>query len=344
MKMLSRRGVAALADRVGLSHVLLRLRGLGGRPWLTIVNYHRVDELSSPTVSGFDAEIVDATPAAFDAQLAVLARYFRCIGLDELRAALKGGALPRNPAMVTFDDGYLSGHDVALPALRRHGLRAVFFIATDAIARRRLFWWDRIHWLLRHARRDVLELRYPVPLRLEASSGVPAMARRLIAIVKQEAGLDLERFLAELTEAADAPWSGARERELADRLVMTWDQVRALRRAGMDIGSHTRSHRILQTLPPAALGEELRGSREDLERELGERVFALAYPDGRAVPASSPIRDAIRAAGYEIGFTYNVGIQRVGRLDPLGVGRVAVEPDVTEPVFRGSLAIPALAQ
>ena len=45
---------------------------------------------------------------------------------------------------MTFDDGYLDNHDVALPILVKHGVRAVFFLATDYIERRRLFWWDRV--------------------------------------------------------------------------------------------------------------------------------------------------------------------------------------------------------
>ncbi len=341
---ISRRDVAELTDRVGLSHLLLRLRGVVGMPWLTVVNYHRVDEPSAPTVSSFDEEIVDATPQGFDGQLAVMKRYFRFITLDELRAGLQGGVLPRNPAMVTFDDGYLSCHDDALPALVRHGIRAVFFIATDPVTRRRLFWWDRISWLVKHACHASVELRYPFPLRLDTASGATAVARRLASIVKEEPALDLERFLAELTEATGAPWNDGLEAAMAERLMMTWDHVRTLRGAGMDIGSHTRTHRVLQTLTPAQLDEELRGSREDLERELGEPVFAIAYPDGRPVPESSPIRKAIRDAGYEIGFTYNAGIQRVGRLDPFGVGRVAVEPTVSQTAFRGRLAIPALGQ
>jgi peptidoglycan/xylan/chitin deacetylase (PgdA/CDA1 family) len=123
---------------------------------------------------------------------------------------------------------------------------------------------------------------------------------------------------------------------------MTWDHVRDLRQAGMDIGSHTRTHRVLQTLAPRRLAEELRGSREDLERETGERVVALAYPDGRALAASSPIRLAIAEAGYEIGFTYNAGLPRLRGVDPLGVGRLSVEPSLSGSAFRGGLAIPAL--
>jgi len=336
--------VAELADRVGLSRLLLRLRAVAGLPGLTVVNYHRIDhDLSSPAVSAFDEEIVDTTREGFDAQLALMKRYFTFISLADLRAAVSGGPLPRHPAMVTFDDGYLSAHADALPALQRQGVRAVFFITTEPVSRRRLFWWDRIAWLVKNARRPAIALSYPSELRLDLGLGATAAARRLTSVVKEHAALDLDRFLAELTEATGAPWTEELERTLADRLVLSWDHVRALRDAGMDIGSHTRTHRVLQTLSAAQLWDELAGSRQDLERELGRPVFAISYPDGRAVPDSSPIREAIRAAGYEIGFTYNAGLVRARRLDPLGVGRLAVEPSVTPTAFRSGLAIPALS-
>ena len=59
----------------------------------------------------------------------MLARYGTPIGIDELVRALDGAPLPKNPVMVTFDDGYRSCHDVALPILRAVGMRATFFVA-----------------------------------------------------------------------------------------------------------------------------------------------------------------------------------------------------------------------
>src|SRR5690349_16988345 len=169
--MLSRRGLAELTDRLGVSRLLL---GRTTRPWLTIVNYHRVEELGAPAVTEFDDDIVDVTPEAFERQLDVMKRYLNFVSLADLRAAVDGAPLPRNPAMVTFDDGYLSCHDVALPALRRHGIRAVFFVTTEAVTSRRVFWWDRIAWTLKNARRRVIQMSYPFPVRIDLEAGLRA--------------------------------------------------------------------------------------------------------------------------------------------------------------------------
>jgi peptidoglycan/xylan/chitin deacetylase (PgdA/CDA1 family) len=74
-------------------------------------------------------------------------------------------------------------------------------------------------------------------------------------------------------------WDG--DGELADRPLMSWPEVRDMASAGMQIGAHTRRHRALPDLPAVEQYEEIAGSREDLERELGIPVLIFAYPYGR---------------------------------------------------------------
>src|SRR5262249_7217859 len=157
--------------------------------------------------------------------------------------------------MVTFDDGYRSCHDTALDILRQVGLPAVFFIATSFIDERRLYWWERIAYMLSATRIAVATIDYPK--RIEIAPRDPDMLRMLAAVVKDTPSLDLERFLEDLRAALHVDWDRELERKHADELVMTWDQVRALAKAGMDVESHSRGHRVLQTLEPSALRDEL---------------------------------------------------------------------------------------
>lgn len=64
-------------------------------------------------------------------------------------------------------------------------------------------------------------------------------------------------------------------RPLLDR-----DALRAMGRAGWQIGSHTCSHPQLTTLDDAALERELADSRACLEEALGTPVESFAYPYG----------------------------------------------------------------
>lgn len=76
---------------------------------------------------------------------------------------------------------------------------------------------------------------------------------------------------------------------------MSWDELRELQGAGWEIGSHTRSHRDLTSLGDAEATAELRGSREDCERELQHPCVSLAYPFSSY---DRRVKDLAKAAGY----------------------------------------------
>jgi peptidoglycan/xylan/chitin deacetylase (PgdA/CDA1 family) len=124
---------------------------------------------------------------------------------------------------------------------------------------------------------------------------------------------------------------------------MTWDDVRLLRRAGMDVQSHTRTHRVLQTLGEAELRTELVGSREDLEQQLETPVCAISYPVGRRLGERIDIRRQLESAGYRLGFTNDTGIHRIRRsIDPFDVSRVGLEYGTSTALFRAMLAVPGV--
>ena len=274
-----REQLARALDRVGALELIMRVRARARLPILSVLTYHHVDEPSPDYL--FDAEVADATPEQFDQQLEVIARHCNTISIEQLLDAHAGRRpLPANPVLITFDDGYRSCIDTALPLLEKHGLVATFFIATEYISKRKLYWWDRVNYLVKHCTADRVTLSFPRHMELDLRDR-SATIGTLLALIKNTPGLDIDRFLDELGRATGSLWNDGIERRLADQLIMTWDDVRALRTAGMDIQSHTRRHRVLQTLDGDALADELAGSRAELERELGEPVRTIAYPVGR---------------------------------------------------------------
>lgn len=336
--------MAALLDSTGALEATLRHRAQRPSRWLTVITYHRIS--GDPERQPFDPGVIDASPEEFDEQLATLKRFFTVIGVEELLGYLEQGKpLPNNPAMITFDDGYRDCHDVALPILQRHGLKAAFFISTDYLSSRRVFWWDRIAYVLARTEVDQLVLSYPRTMVLRPRADRERTRRQLLRLIKTEYALDLERFLRELTWRAGVPWSEAIETQLAGDLVMTWDQVRALRQAGMEIHSHTRTHRILQTIEPSELEAELGGAREDLEEQLGERISGLSFPVGRSIGDRPHIKRAVADAGYAVAFSNMTGVTSLSaRLDPFDLRRISVEYGLPLAYFRALLAFPSFAE
>ncbi len=66
-----------------------------------------------------------------------------------------------------------------------------------------------------------------------------------------------------------------------DPVHLTWDQVREMAAAGHEIGSHTVTHRELNTLGVEDIQAELKNSKQKIEEEIGQAVISLCYPVGR---------------------------------------------------------------
>jgi peptidoglycan/xylan/chitin deacetylase (PgdA/CDA1 family) len=337
--------LAGLLDFVGLVDAALYARQVIPLSSLPVVTYHRIRESSSH--DGFDEGVVDATPMSFERQVKLLARSFKLIDSFELaRYVHARRPLPPNAAMITFDDGYRECHDIVLPILLRHRAKATFFIASSFVAERRIFWWDAVEYLVGRSTRAAVVLEYPVETRL--ALGSPALRRDAVArftrILKDHHGLSVSRFLDELARALDVVWSPTVERALAENLIMTWDHVRALKVAGMDVQSHTRTHRPLHTVPSSELDSELSGSRDDIEAALDGPVRAIAYPVGRSIRQCPVTCAAVERAGYQLGFSNGSGGNQLNAsIDPLDVRRLSVESTMPESYFRATVMFPALA-
>lgn len=115
-----------------------------------------------------------------------------------------------------------------------------------------------------------------------------------------------------------------------DSVFLRWGQLRVLEQRGIEIGSHSVTHRDLSTLPDAALRAELARSRKTLERALGHPIQSLAYPFGSF---DARVLRVARQAGYVLavttrgGFEQSAGapleLRRLSVVDTTGVGGLA---------------------
>lgn len=105
----------------------------------------------------------------------------------------------------------------------------------------------------------------------------------------------------------------------------TPEQLRAMAGAGIEIGSHTRTHADLgRVTDPARLDEELAVSREELEAVTGRPVRYFAFPFGQRVNLSEAAFRAARRAGYEAACSAYGGYNFPGG-DPFHVQRFCAD-------------------
>lgn len=244
---------------------LLWPRGTKGR--LAVLIYHRVLAAPDPLRPW------DVDHAQFDRQMRLLKGRFEVLPLREGVQRLRDGTLPPLAVSITFDDGYRDNHAQALPILERYGLPATFFIATGYLDGG-CMWNDMV---IEAVRREggVLDLE-------EAGLGrhaVKSLAEKL-AVIKS--------LLPKLKYLPFAVRDGI-SRRLAKKagvtdiaeIMMSSDQVRALRAAGLAIGAHTVRHPILANETLADARQDIAQSKRFLEDLLQAPVDAFAYPNGR---------------------------------------------------------------
>ena len=85
---------------------------------------------------------------------------------------------------------------------------------------------------------------------------------------------------------------------------LTWSEVREMSRAGMEIGDHTIDHPFLTGQSAPQVWHEIADSKAMLERFLGQRVVAFAYPFGAY---NGLIINLLARAGYGAAVTTNAG-------------------------------------
>jgi peptidoglycan/xylan/chitin deacetylase (PgdA/CDA1 family) len=315
--------------RARLRNTLWRLSGASERRWrdlpahLYCFNYHRIGNREE---TPFDPNVFSCTAEHFDHHLTLIKRDFQLIDLEELIELVQSGVGTKERlALLTFDDGYVDGYTEALPVLQQHGASGVFFVTADFVGASEAPWWDRVAWWLRHATTErcrVPDLGLDLPL---GNGGLDGQIRTVLSALKRHPAR-LDEYLANL-HAALAPDAALPEEA---RLFMDWEQLRALAAAGMHIGSHTQTHRILAHLDDEELTREIAGSRDYLREHLGSDIRALAYPVGTAGTFDERALNAARDAGYDVAFSF---LERSNPLpvgDPYSICRIGIDsnPDV----------------
>lgn len=314
---------------------MLWFRARAGISPLTVLTYHRIGE---PEIVGdFDPEVREIDARGLAEQIDLVRAAGTIVSLTDVRRFFQGRRLPPNPVMLAFDDGYAECRWTVLPILQRIGVPATFFIPTAFPDAGRLFWWDRIHLLLRRCRLSEIQIHYPFPMRLDLRSGIAEAQRVLLRLVKCTEQLDLDRFFEEFECAANVSMTATEEKKLARDTILSFRDVRALQDAGMAVASHSHAHRVLTTLSPDEALLDLRESRLILQDVLGTDVRTVGYPVGHRVTGS--IRRAAALAGFDLGFTNATGFCWSAAVDPLNVPRLAIGQDEPAEIYKWRMLV-----
>ncbi len=304
LRALIKMGIAWMLRSTGTDRAIGAMVGSKDVP--LVVGYHRVvDKFARKAESSIPAMLISLK--MLERHLDWIGRRFRFVSLDELGPRLEAGKKFARPvAAVTFDDGYGDVYHHAFPLLKRKGIPAAVFVVTDFIGTARVQLHDRLYLLLARAfstwlsqPRDLSRFLLGIGIWLpeiermgRVGFGPFAAMRALLEALPQG---EIERIIEALEARVEL-----RESELEEMRPLTWEMLAEMQRAGITIGSHTRTHALLTNESHRKIIEEAEGSRRQLEARLGIGISHFAYPDGKFNSASVA---ALAASGYRFGYT-----------------------------------------
>lgn len=247
---------------------------------------------------------------------------------DGMRALERGSG----PSLValSMDDGYKDNRTRLLPVLNELGASATVFLESRPLDEQRVNWTHKLHWIVK----DGGESEFARALAERSSraqdaerirTAIEGDPARLVYRVKRALKYDTDpedrdRVIDELFVEA-----GGDEAALCRALYMDWDDARALRDGGVELGGHTVNHVILSRLDLDGARVEIGHCRERMVTELGEgagRTFA--YPFGRRWDYHADAKRAVRDSGFELAVNTHAGTNGRGA-DELELRRLPVD-------------------
>jgi len=253
------------------------------------VNYHFV----RPESSGRFRLRAHEKPDRFDAQLSALDGDFEYLSCRDVLGPDRTNGDPC--AVITFDDGARDVYEHALPILRRHDAKATVFVCSKPYLDGRLLQIQKVEFLMsrlgiegfRTAFYEELGRQFLDQIEresLEFSGGYQFYRydEEPIRRFKLDLNYQLPYAIVEpvLDAVFEAVFGPGAEAEAIRETYMSVDELKRLVEAGVEIGTHTHSHRVLSRLDFLEQKREMETSAAFLKEIVGESQICVAYPFG----------------------------------------------------------------
>lgn len=275
---------------------------------------------------------VDGTGlATLGSVLDYVASEHRVLTLSELTGVLRrGGRIPRNAMVLTFDDGTRDQYELAAPELNKRGLRATFGVIGCTLLERSV---PPLHWylhLLETTTRTSVRFGFQ-PFLAEQTWSVDPGGRRelakmesplLTAILAQHHSVGAE-MMAALGEALQvAP-------PTVDELFMSLAQIRSLQEQGHEPAGHSLRHQDVDRPDQDTWARDLQEGFALMNEAFGTRSHPYIYPFG--TERRLAIHHKVQEAGFCCAATTEWGTNRPGA-NPYALRRVGVDNDTQVPL------------
>jgi peptidoglycan/xylan/chitin deacetylase (PgdA/CDA1 family) len=306
---------------------------------LRILCYHRVMDIDPKTFE-FDEDLVDATVADFDRQMKFVSKHFNVITFKDLVEYRKKGKLPKNPLIITFDDGYRDNYTNAYPILKKYRLPATIFLTTDYIENKDIFWWDKVAYYIKKTPKKEINFsfngeicKYDLSNQEKKLFAIKSINKAINKLLRSSKNIEINHILKQLENSLDVklPPSIIKEH------ILSWEDIKEMLQDGIEFGSHSVQHQILTNLSDERIEDEIVNSNRKIEQKISQSPIAFAYPTGLY---NNNCLKILAKSQVKFGCAYNpTGINSIKFLqeNPYKLKRINVDYDYNIIMFKVSL-------
>jgi peptidoglycan/xylan/chitin deacetylase (PgdA/CDA1 family) len=238
--------------------------------------------------------------AYFEKQIAYISRQYNPLTLSQLidLKYFHNEKMPDNSIVITVDDGYLDFYDVAFPILKKYNVPATLYVTSGFIDGRLWLWPDKISWILDQTQEIPEQVQVG---ELLVQSGVIDHSNRIKLwqeIIDYMLNIPNEKrddLIQELGRKLDITLPNLPPQEYKG---LNWQQLQEIQSEGIEIGGHTLSHPSLIQLDQNKAWEEIWGSMDELQKNLGSSPKTFCYPNGSPTDINQELKSLVHQAGY----------------------------------------------
>lgn len=270
-----------------------------GNSLLSIATFHRVLPEFERRAYPFPGLAV--TPDELDTFLSYFSKHYDCGDLaTQHERYLKKEKITRPLLAITFDDAQYDNYKYARPVLKKHNIKASFFVPVVAVEQQELLWHDRLGFAMLaiikqgHIGQDKL-MRILKDFELSASGNIVSQVAEASKSLNLKARLRLIETLVSTSGLVSTP-------EFAR--LMTFDEISELSFDGHEIGSHSMTHCLMPECDDISLAYEIVESRKILVSRLKMPIETFCYPNGNSDFRTA---QAVAQAGYRRAVTTTWG-------------------------------------
>jgi peptidoglycan/xylan/chitin deacetylase (PgdA/CDA1 family) len=110
------------------------------------------------------------------------------------------------------------------------------------------------------------------------------------------------------------------------RPMLTWPEVRAMSKYGIEFQSHTWSHGIITNMPIEQSEKELSQSKHDIEVNVGKPCFTVAWSHGIF---NGEILSLLPKTGYRVAVTYDSGMNYLSGINLYDIKRLKIFAEIS---------------